>query len=53
MEVAEMELIGDATVRVDLHAHLIDSRVKEQAAVGVEELGRDDLEEFTGYTTCI
>ena len=44
-----MFFVGYSGVGVDLHAHLIDRRVEEQAAVRVEQLLADASVELTGH----
>ena len=48
VEVPQMEVVRDAGIRVDLHAHLVDGRVQEEPAVRVEELLADDGVELAG-----
>ena len=45
-----MFFVGYSGVGVDLHAHLIDCRVEEQAAVRVEQLLADTSVELPGHS---
>ena len=50
MEISEVVFVGYSGVGVDLHAHLIDCRVEEQPAVGVEQLLADARVELPGHS---
>ncbi len=51
MKKAQMKLIGNSTIRINLHAHLVHCGAGEETTVSIEELFADATVEFSRDTT--